>query len=121
MDPAAFASRVLQALDALPLDALPLEALPLEALYGMPLECDGASQALSQVLQRRWRKQSLQGHAPALTPTFGFRGRVCAPLGALVRNASKIEMIASFGRVAVIGDRKSKKTFRFFVHSLVSA
>ena len=33
-----FATRVLNALDA----------LPLEALHGMPLECDGASQALSQ-------------------------------------------------------------------------
>ena len=40
MPPAEFAARALKALDA----------IPLEVLHGMPLECDGASQALSQVL-----------------------------------------------------------------------
>lgn len=40
MPPAEFAARALEALDA----------LPLEVLHGMPLECDGASQALSQIL-----------------------------------------------------------------------
>ena len=40
MPSAEFAARALEALDA----------LPLEVLHGMPLECDGASQALSQVL-----------------------------------------------------------------------
>lgn len=40
MPPAEFTARALEALDA----------LPLEVLHGMPLECDGASQALSQVL-----------------------------------------------------------------------
>lgn len=40
MPPADFADRALKALDA----------IPLEVLHGMPLECDGASQALSQML-----------------------------------------------------------------------
>jgi len=40
MAPTQFAARALEALDA----------LPLEILHGMPLECDGVSQALSQAL-----------------------------------------------------------------------